>query len=111
MGGEVTPVRTSLRGNGLFEERLLLGVVDGGAAGRGAGALGPGDDAYRATAGELLDAAAGEVAGAHVAGFLLCPDDLGLVVPSQLGRDLALGPRVQLLEPHDRDVRLRLVAA
>ena len=50
----------------------------------GLGLRGPGDDADRTAPGHLLDATPGEIPGAHVARLLLGPDDLGVLVASQL---------------------------
>ena len=87
-----------------------MGVVHGRAARRGARARGAGDHTDLAAVAHLLDAAAHEVAGAHVARLFLGPDHFRLRVAPELGGDLLLGPRVELLEPDDGDRRVDLVA-
>src|SRR4051794_26001917 len=111
MWGSATQVRSGRGWYRFFEQRLLLGVVHRRAAGRGARARGPRDYADRAAVAHLFDAAAGEVAGTHVPRLLLGPDDLGVLVVAELLVDFTFGPRVELLEPHDGDRRVHLVAA
>src|SRR5437870_7832149 len=97
-----SPKRLARGGDRGVEQGRLLGVVHRGAAAGGARALGPSDDVDRTPGCDLLDAAAREVTGAHVARFFLRPDDLGVGVAGEYGCDLVSRPGVELLEPHDR---------